>query len=184
MFRLVIAAAGVVLGLLATKGFVALISGTQSSAAQIPFEESGTATLTSGTSLPEYVLAHAPLSYLHSTEAYWPSDVGRHLRHVVPKDGHQVVAPSVSYANVSSLGSNIFLSSKDNPYASPQAAWFAGEGPPNAQGRGGAPATIIAVRKPGGILDAFYFYFYSYNHMHVSGASSQDCSSFMNIFVC
>lgn len=147
-----------VLGLLSTTAL----------AVQIPIAQPSSEAIAPGTPLPEYVLAHAPLSFLHSSEAWWPSDVGRHLRHVVPKDGHQIVAPSVTLANISSLGRSIFLSSKDDPFASPQAAWIGGEGAPDAEGRAAGPATIVAVRKPGGIVDAFYFYFYSYNHMNVS----------------
>ena len=137
-------------------------------AAQIPLVDPSLETISSGTPLPAYVLAHAPLSYLHSSEAWWPSDVARHLRHVEPKRKHQSVAPSVTCANISSLDRHIFLSSKDDPFASPQAAWIGGEGPPDEEGRAEGPATVVAVKKPGGVVDAFYFYFYSYNHMNVS----------------
>ena len=52
-------------------------------------------------------------------------------------------------------------------FASTQAAWFNGI-KPDATGFTPAPATIVAVNKPGGIVDAFYFYFYSYDHAIVS----------------
>ncbi|KAF7795637.1 hypothetical protein EIP86_006802 [Pleurotus ostreatoroseus] len=113
-------------------------------AAQIPLVDPSLETTSPGTPLPAYVLAHAPLSYLHSNEAWWPSDVARHLRHVEPKRKHQSVAPSVTCANISSLDRHIFLSSKDDPFASPQAAWIGGEGPPDEEGRAEGPATIVA----------------------------------------
>ncbi|KAJ3555805.1 hypothetical protein NM688_g2370 [Phlebia brevispora] len=127
--------------------------------------EATTTTATETSALPYYVLKHAPLAYLYSGEEWWPSDVMTHIQHVIPKDGHTPVAESVTFANISTLGGNIFLASKDDPFEIPQAAWIRGDGPPDEEGYTIAPATIVAVRKPGGVVDAFYFYFYSYNHM-------------------
>ncbi|KAF7795633.1 hypothetical protein EIP86_006798 [Pleurotus ostreatoroseus] len=118
------------------------------------------------TPLPDYVLQFAPISHLFSGEAHFPSDVATHLQHVFPAANFTPVAPSVTFANISSpalAGSDIFLTSKDNPLANPQASFFNGV-EPDSTGFTTAPATIIAVEKPGGIVDAFYFYFYSYDH--------------------
>lgn len=120
------------------------------------------------TPLPDYVLQFAPISHLYSEEQWWPSDISTHLQHVTPEDGFTTVASSVTFANISTLGSDIFLTSKDDPLASPQASWLLGNGQPDATGFTTAPATIIAVEKPGGILDAFYFYFYSFNEAQAS----------------
>ena len=113
------------------------------------------------TPLPSFVTEFAPLSYLFSGEAWFPADVATHLQHVTPEDGTDPVASTVTFSTIGSLGSDIYLTSNDNPFASTQAAWFNGI-KPDATGFTPAPATIVAVNKPGGIVDAFYFYFYSY----------------------
>ena len=120
------------------------------------------------TPLPDYVLQFAPLSHLFSDETFFPSDIATHLQHVTPEDGTDPVAGSVTFQTIGGLGSDIFLTSKDDPLASPQASWLLGNGQPDATGFTTAPATIIAVEKPGGILDAFYFYFYSFNEAQAS----------------
>ena len=81
-------------------------------------------------SLPDYVLKYAPLSYLYSEESWWPSDVATHLQHVIPEDGTTKVASSVSFSTIGSLGSNIYLTSKDDPFDNP--SWLYGTGVPDA----------------------------------------------------
>lgn len=115
------------------------------------------------TPLPDYVLQFAPISHLFSGESYFPADVATHLQNVFPAANFTPVAPSVTFANISTLSSEIFLTSRDDPLASTQAAFFHGV-EPDSTGLTSAPATIVAVEKPGGIVDAFYFYFYSYDH--------------------
>lgn len=117
------------------------------------------------TPLPDYVLQYAPLSYLYSGESWWPADVATHLTHVIPEDGTTKVANSVTFDTIGSLGSNIYLTSKTDPFDDP--SWIYGNGSPDASGYTTAPATIVAVNKPGGIVDAFYFYFYSFDYAEV-----------------
>lgn len=119
-----------------------------------------------GNPLPSYVLKYAPISHLYSGESWWPADIATHLQHVVPDNGFTKVANSVTFSTIASLGSNIYLTSKDDPFDDP--AWIYGNGKPDATGFTTAPATIIAVQKPGGIVDAFYFYFYSFDYATVS----------------
>jgi hypothetical protein len=125
------------------------------------------------TSLPSYVLTYAPYSHLWSQEEWWPSDVATHVQHVVPEVNFAPVAPSVTLENISSLAGNVYLTSKDNVENNP--AWLLSAlNEPTSTGYSAAPATIIAVQKSGGIVDAFYFYFYSYNHgnkyvLHATG---------------
>ena len=113
--------------------------------------------------VPSFVLANAPVSHLYSKEQWWPSDVAVHLTHVMPEVNFSVIAPSVTFQNISSLSSDVCLTSKDDVSKSP--AWLNSVvGMPDANGVSSAPTTIVLVNKPGGILDAFFFYFYSYDH--------------------
>ena len=123
--------------------------------------------------LPSYVLQHAPMSYLYSGEDYWPSDVATHLQHVIPENGTKKVANSVDFNTIGALGSGIYLTSKDDPYDDP--SWLFGNGSPDSSGFTTAPATIVAVAKPGGIVDAFYFYFYSFDYATVSSCLLSQC---------
>lgn len=113
--------------------------------------------------IPAFVLQNAPLSHLRSQEQWWPSDVAVHVTHMVPEVDFKPVAPAVTLANVSSLGSDVFLTSKDDVNAQP--AWITNAaGQPDASGKSTAPGTIVLVEKDGGVLDAFFFYFYSFDH--------------------
>lgn len=115
--------------------------------------------------LPDYVITYAPYSYLYSGEGFWPSDLAIHIQHVQPAINFKVVNSTVTLETLSSYGSNVDLTSKDNQLNAAKIPWMVSEyGKPDSTGRAAAaPATIIAVEKPGGIVDAFYFYFYSYN---------------------
>ena len=65
--------------------------------------------------------------------------------------------------NISSLGSDVFLTSVDDVTKSP--AWLTNAaGKPDASGMSTGPVTVVLVEKPGDILDAFFFYFYSFDH--------------------
>lgn len=91
-----------------------------------------------------------------------PSDISVHLQHVVPEINFTNISSSVTFKTIGSLGADVFLTSKDPVEDSP--AWMnSTSNIPNAAGFTVAPATIIAVEKAGGILDAFYFYFYSFD---------------------
>lgn len=117
------------------------------------------------TDLPSYVLQFAPLSHLYSNETYFPTDVTDHLTHVQPEINMSAIASSVTFSTISSLASDVYLTSKDDIEDLP--SWLTGV-KPDTTGLTSAPATIVAVQKPGGIVDAFYFYFYSYNYATVS----------------
>jgi hypothetical protein len=124
------------------------------------------ATLATATSLPSYVLTYAPYTYLASDETYWPSDIATHLQHITPQINHTNVASSATLDGLSALGSNVFLTSKDSWTVTdaPKVDWMlSAYGKPASDGTSAAPATIIAVNKPGGVVDAFYFYFYSFD---------------------
>lgn len=112
--------------------------------------------------LPDYVLKYAPLSRLHTSEKYFPADIAEHLKHVEPQVDRKAIASAVSFDTIGSLGSDVFLTSKDN-VDKKTASWFYGV-KPDSTGYTSSPGTIIAVPKANGVVDAFYFYFYSYDH--------------------
>lgn len=115
-----------------------------------------------GGSFPDFVLTYAPLSHLHSSEAYWPSDVAAHLPKLIPQVNFKPVGGTPTLETLSALGNNVYLTSvldiltHDDPY-------FTSDVGKPVNEASAAPATIIVVNKPGGIVDAFYFYFYSWN---------------------
>jgi len=112
--------------------------------------------------LPDFVTRYAPISHLWSLEQAMPSDVAVHLTHVVPQINFTNISSSVTFQTIGSLGSNVFLTSKDPVEDSPP--WMnSTQNKPDAIGFTPAPATLIAVEKSEGILDAFYFYFYSFD---------------------
>lgn len=114
------------------------------------------------TTLPSYALTFAPYTYLQSSEAWFPSDVSTHLKHMSVESNFVNVSTTVSLATLDTFPSADYLTSYDNVETNP--AWLtSGYGKPNAKGYSAAPATIIAVEK-GTFVDVFYFYFYSYNH--------------------
>ena len=113
--------------------------------------------------VPDFVLANAPVSHLYSGESWWPGDVAEHVTHMIPEVDFDAVAPSVTLLNISSLASDVFLTSKDDVTTQP--SWITNAvATPDSTGLSTAPATIVLVNKPGDILDAFFFYFYSFNH--------------------
>lgn len=113
--------------------------------------------------LPDFVIRYAPLSYLHSSEQYWPSDVATHLLKVIPEVNFAAVGGPPTLQTLSALGNNVYLTAVDDPLTHSSAFFTSVVGRP-VNGISAAPATIIVVQKPGGITDAFYFYFYSFNY--------------------
>ncbi|KAI0683861.1 hypothetical protein BC835DRAFT_1294885 [Cytidiella melzeri] len=121
--------------------------------------------------LPSYVLQYAPISYLYSEEEFWPADVANHMSHVTAQESGNTIASSVGFSTIGSFASDVYLTSKDDVGSLP--SWLSGN-QTDSSGFTAAPATIIAVDKPGGITDAFYFYFYSYDHAEYLGLQFGD----------
>ncbi|GJE85188.1 Vps62-like protein [Phanerochaete sordida] len=126
------------------------------------------------TPLPSYVTQFAPLSHLDSTEVYFPADVANHLTHVQPEEDMSAIASSVTFSTIGSLSSDVFLTSKDTVEDIQNVASWLNGVKPESTGLTSAPATIVAVQKAGGIVDAFYFYFYSYDHATYLGLQFGD----------
>lgn len=116
--------------------------------------------------VPSFVLQNAPLLHLAAKEKFGLSDVAVHLSHVVPQVNYSSVASSVTLQTLSpaTFGDNVYLTSKDDVTDDPKADWLRSDyGKPDANGLSGAPATIVLVNKPNGVLDAFFFTFFSFN---------------------
>ena len=112
---------------------------------------------------PDFVLKYAPLSYLHSSEEYWPSDIAAHLPKVVPQVNFEPVGEAPTLQTLSTLSNDVYLTAVDNILSHDTEFFKSTVGKPT-DGLSGAPATIVVVEKPGGITDAFYFYFFSWNY--------------------
>ncbi|KAF9647656.1 hypothetical protein BDM02DRAFT_3156054 [Thelephora ganbajun] len=112
--------------------------------------------------LPDFVLKYAPLTYLHTDEQYWPSDVAIHLLKVIPEVDFKPVGGSPTLQTLSTFANNVDLTAIDDVLAHDTEFFRSTVGKP-VDGVSIAPATIIVVEKPGGITDAFYFYFYGFN---------------------
>ena len=114
-------------------------------------------------SLPDFVLEYAPWSYLHSDEQYWPTDVATPLPKLIPEVNFTAIGASPTLQSLSTLASNVYLTAVQDVVTHDTEFFTSTVGKPQ-DGISSAPATIIAVQKPGGITDAFYFYFYAFNY--------------------
>ena len=111
----------------------------------------------------------APIVYLHSTENYFPSDLGAQLANTEPQINFTVIsgAPSpLTLDNLDSLnslgGSAIYLTSVDDTTADPQPEWLLGVKPDSSGKTEGAVSCSIVVNDYGnGTVDAFFMYFYA-----------------------
>jgi len=114
-------------------------------------------------SFPDFVLKYAPLSYLHSSEQYWPTDIAVHLPKVIPQVNFKPVGGTPTLQSLSTLANDAYLTAVGDVLAHNTEFFKSTVGKPE-NGASAAPATIIVVEKPEGITDAFYFYFYSWNY--------------------
>ncbi|RMZ87839.1 hypothetical protein DV736_g4941, partial [Chaetothyriales sp. CBS 134916] len=120
--------------------------------------------------IPQYVLDYAPLCWLDTKEAYWPSYLNTHLENIYPAVNATKItnAPSpLTLANVDTLnadgngGVDTYLTSNEGIDASPVPTWLYGVKPDSS---GSAPGAVIIIADKGSdTVDVFYFYFYSYN---------------------
>ncbi|KAK6831640.1 hypothetical protein RU639_002870 [Aspergillus parasiticus] len=123
------------------------------------------------TTVPSYILEYAPMVWLHSEEAYMPSDIGEQLVHTTPMVNWKPIekAPSATTLDtldqLNNLGNtSVYLTSKEGIDADPQPSWFGGVKPDQDGRTQDAISSTIILRDHGdGTLDAFYFYFYAYN---------------------
>ncbi|KAE8328542.1 hypothetical protein BDV39DRAFT_192116 [Aspergillus sergii] len=123
--------------------------------------------------VPSYVLEYAPMVWLHSEEAYMPSDIGEQLVHTTPMVNWKPIdkAPSATTLDtldqLNNLGNtSVYLTSKEGIDADPQPSWFGGVKPDQDGRTQDAISSTIILRDHGdGTLDAFYFYFYAEHNM-------------------
>ncbi|KAE8354262.1 hypothetical protein BDV28DRAFT_164363 [Aspergillus coremiiformis] len=125
------------------------------------------------TAIPGYVLEYAPLVWLHSEEAYMPSDIGKQLVHTTPMVDWAPIQHGTSPITLENLdrlndlgNTSVYLTSKEGIDADPQPSWFKGV-KPNQEGRtqSAVSSAIIVRDHRDGMLDAFYFYFYAEHNM-------------------
>ncbi|QDS76337.1 hypothetical protein FKW77_002752 [Venturia effusa] len=117
--------------------------------------------------VPDYVIRHAPLVWLHSEDPFRPSDFGEHLKHTTAKLYGSPI-PKLPILNLDNLellndyGKEVALTSNDDVTIIPQ--WLLGE-TPNASGaiETAIPCAIIMLEKTSRDVDVYYFYFYSYD---------------------
>lgn len=114
-------------------------------------------------------LHSAPVVYLHSTEVYFPSDIGAQVANTQPEINYQVVpgAPNpLTLNNLDSLnalgGNSIYLNSIDDTTSNPQPQWLKGVVPDsNGKTNDAVSCTIIVNDYQNGTVDAYYMYFYA-----------------------
>jgi hypothetical protein len=107
----------------------------------------------------------APLVYLHSEEKYYPTDLQSFLNNVTPQVNFTTVAgpTPLTLSNLDQLGSNVYLTSKDDVTKDP--TWIKGTKPDSSGATANAvTAAVIVNDKGNGVVDAFYMYFYAYNY--------------------
>jgi hypothetical protein len=145
--------------------FLALASLT----AAAPFKQAGSK-LRKRDTIPDYAITYAPLSYLYSSEKWFPSDITTHLANVEPEVDYVASGTngSVTLDTLDTYASDVYLTASDGPILDPVSdspAWLLSEyGIPDSDGLSSAPGLIIAAEKNSTTTDVFYFYFYSYNY--------------------
>ncbi|ETN39738.1 uncharacterized protein HMPREF1541_05964 [Cyphellophora europaea CBS 101466] len=118
-------------------------------------------------SVPQYVLDHAPLVHLDEQEQWFPSDITAQLTNSHPTDASSNPIPNapspLTLSNLNSLaGEGVYVTSNEGITALPE--WFHGVAPtPDGSTPGAVASVVITVPKTNDILDVFYFYFYAYN---------------------
>ncbi|KPM39835.1 hypothetical protein AK830_g6718 [Neonectria ditissima] len=121
--------------------------------------------------VPDYVTRYAPLVWLHSDDAFRPSDLLDHVRRTTPMVNQKPVPglPDLDLDNLALLndvdveaGQVVALTSNDDVTDLP--AWLFGE-TPDESGRilNATPCVVVAVERGPRDVDAFFFYFYSYD---------------------
>ncbi|TVY25680.1 putative vacuolar protein sorting-associated protein [Lachnellula hyalina] len=126
--------------------------------------------------VPQFVLDYAPLTYLDTAEAYFPSDISAQITYTHPaingssmhEDEDEI--PTLNTTNLHILnkygenGTNIYLTSNSDITSSP--SWLTGVVPNSTTGKtsNAISCAIIIYPKPSlSVTDVFYFYFYAYN---------------------
>lgn len=107
--------------------------------------------------------------WLHSTETYFPSDIGAQVSNTKPEINYAAVTPSQSPLTLDNLnsslssfnGGDLYLTSDVDPTTNP--AYLNGVKPNPSTGS--AKSTAIIINDKGnGQVDAFYMYFYAFNY--------------------
>jgi len=127
--------------------------------------------------VPGFVIDYAPIVYMDTAEAYFPSDIGAQLTNTQPQINFSPIsnAPSpLTVNNVDRLnsfgnsGSDVYLSTTVDITKSPSPKWLEGIVPDSTGKTNSATTAAIIITDHGsGNVDAFYMYFYAYNQGNV-----------------
>ncbi|KAK1704431.1 hypothetical protein BDP67DRAFT_212852 [Colletotrichum lupini] len=122
-----------------------------------------------GRVVPDFVINHAPLIWLHSDDPFRPADILEHVRHTTPMVHMEPIRglPQLDLDNLAMLNdywNNGPVSLTANGDITSLPTWLFGETPDETGKLHNATScVVITVDKGSGDLDAFYFYFYSYD---------------------
>ncbi|KAJ3187428.1 hypothetical protein HDU85_006716 [Gaertneriomyces sp. JEL0708] len=115
-------------------------------------------------SVPDYVLRHAPIFNFHKDERFFPASPADFLPHVVPLNAARQPIPGplpLSLANLDQYPSDTFLTSIQDPETEPGFLRKSENKPVGLKSQ--SSSTVIVVDKGNNVLDAFWFVFYPYN---------------------
>lgn len=122
------------------------------------------------TSIPGYVLEYAPYVYLHRDDAYFPSDMAKHLENTHPTINFTALTGGpdpLTLDNLNELnklgGEDIFLSSIEDVTTLPKFLHGQEPNPVTYRTDNAKSCVVIVVDKGDGIIDAFYMYWYIFN---------------------
>ncbi|KAF4777727.1 hypothetical protein HER10_EVM0006482 [Colletotrichum scovillei] len=122
-----------------------------------------------GRAVPDFILKHAPLIWLHSDDPFRPADILEHVRHTTPMVHMEPIRglPQLDLDNLAMLNdywNNGPVSLTANGDITSLPTWLFGETPDESGKLHNATScVVITVDRGSGDLDAFYFYFYSYD---------------------
>ncbi|KAF2676542.1 hypothetical protein K458DRAFT_447452 [Lentithecium fluviatile CBS 122367] len=117
--------------------------------------------------VPSFVLEHAPLVHLFTSDPYRPSSPASTLLHTRPQISYKdtpISSAPLTLANLDQLngvgnnGNDVYLTSFEDVSAHPE--WLKGAKIGENSEKTGV---VVVVDKGNGVVDAFYFYFFAFN---------------------
>lgn len=117
--------------------------------------------------IPDYVIKHAPIVHLYSEERYYPYDIEEYVSHFdLLTSDKQTIQTNIDIQELQHYPDmrSLYITAKDEFINDPE--WITGKNsiPDIETGKiNNAPATLIVADHGNGYVDAFWFYFYSFN---------------------
>ncbi|KAG9231273.1 hypothetical protein BJ875DRAFT_124338 [Amylocarpus encephaloides] len=122
--------------------------------------------------VPQFVLDYAPIVYMDTGEAYFPSDIGAQIANTHPRVVLETIPdpPALTIDNLDILnswgdgGSKVYLTSNSDVTKGPTPCFLKGIVPDASGKTQTAISCAIIINDHGcGQVDAYYMYFYAYN---------------------